>query len=92
MDYGAFFLGMIFLVLSYVVGVKKQTQFLRGYNQHRVRDQKKLAELIGSYSFVVGILLVVSGFVTFAPMQMILPLIVLGYLLLVVYVNVRMVE
>ncbi|MFJ8242587.1 MULTISPECIES: DUF3784 domain-containing protein [Bacillus cereus group] len=92
MDFKVMLLGLVFLLLSYVVGVKKQTHFLTGFNQHRVRDKKKLGEIVGAYSFAVAVVLIVSGFIQIIPLQVIMPLVVVGYLLLVVYVNARMVE
>ncbi|TYR80493.1 DUF3784 domain-containing protein [Priestia megaterium] len=92
MDYKIMILGVIFLILAYVVGVKKQTQYLTGFNQHRVRDKKKLSEIVGSFSFAVGVILIINGFVLIIPLEIIMPLIVLGFLGLVLYVNAKMVE
>jgi ABC-type molybdate transport system permease subunit len=65
---------------------------LTGFNQHRVRDKKKLGGIVGAYSFAVAVVLIVSGFIQIIPLPVIMPLVVVGYLLLVVYVNARMVE
>lgn len=92
MDYKVIMLGLVFLLLSYVVGVKKQTHFLRGFNQHRVRDKEKLGGIVGSYSFAVSVVLFVSGFIQVPSPQIIMPLVVIGYLILIVYVNAKMVE
>ncbi|WP_374718231.1 DUF3784 domain-containing protein [Neobacillus sp.] len=92
MDAKVVVLGVIFLVLAYLVGVKKQTYWLSGFNQHRVRDKKKLGTIVGSYSFVVAVVLIMSGFVRILPLEILMPLIVIGYLLLIVYVNAKMVE
>ncbi len=92
MDIKVLIIGVIMLLLAYVVGVKKQTQFLTGFNQHRVRDKKKLAEMVGWSSFVFGITLVISGFVKIIQLEILMPLIVIFYLLLAIYVNAKMVE
>ncbi|PDY26980.1 DUF3784 domain-containing protein [Bacillus thuringiensis] len=92
MDYKVMVLGLVFLALSYVVGIKKQTHFLTGFNQHRVRDKQKLGVIVGSYSFAVAVVLIVSGFIEIVSLQILMPLVVVGYLILAFYVNMRMVE
>lgn len=92
MDYKVMFLALVFLLLSYVIGVKKQTHFLTGFNQQRVRDKKKLGEIVGTYSFAVSVVLIVSGFIRILSQQIIMPFVVVGYLILIVYVNTKMVE
>jgi hypothetical protein len=92
MDFKVMVLGVVFLVLAYLVGVKKQTYWLTGFNQHRVRDKQKLGSIVGSYSFAIAVVLILSGFVRILPLEILMPLIVVGYLLLIVYVNAKMVE
>ncbi|WP_100330723.1 DUF3784 domain-containing protein [Bacillus xiapuensis] len=92
MDYQVLVLGLIFLILAYLVGIKKQTHLLAGFNQHRVKDKKKLAELVGSVNFAFGVILIVCSFIRIVPLEIIMPLAVVGYLLLLLYVNAKMVE
>ncbi|MFH7819166.1 DUF3784 domain-containing protein [Neobacillus thermocopriae] len=92
MDTKVVVLGVIFLVLAYLVGVKKQTYWLSGFNQHRVKDKQKLGTIVGSYNFVVAVVLIISGWVRILPLEILMLPIVIGYLLLIVYVHVKMVE
>jgi uncharacterized membrane protein len=85
--------GCILLVLAYLIGVKKQTWLLSGFNQKRVKDQDKLAKLTGSYNLIVGLILLIAAFINLSNMEKVLfPGILIGYIILLGYVNTRMVE
>lgn len=86
------FLGALFLLLGYLVGVRKQTWLLSGFNQHRVRDKDRLARLVGGYTFLAGTVLVAIGLVNPSGGEAALPIAVAGFIALLVYVNMRMVE
>ncbi|WJH35908.1 DUF3784 domain-containing protein [Paenibacillus sp. CC-CFT747] len=62
MNMDLLFLAVVLIVLAYVVGIKKQTWLLSGYNRKRVRDQDKLAKLAGSYNLIAGLVLLGSAF------------------------------
>lgn len=85
-------ISIILLVLAYLVGVKKQTWLLSGYNQRRVRDQDKLAKLVGSYNFVMGMVMMGGAFIDHPDTQVLIPILVIGYVILLGYVNTKMVE
>ncbi|WP_226580699.1 DUF3784 domain-containing protein [Halobacillus litoralis] len=90
-------LGVALLVLSYFVGVKKQTWMLSGYNKSKVKDKDKLTKIMGGYNLLAGGILFILSFVftdtsnRAAEISIILP-IVLGYILISIYVQVRMVK
>ncbi|MCH7321538.1 DUF3784 domain-containing protein [Solibacillus sp. MA9] len=85
-------MGALLLVMGFLVGVKKMTWLLAGYNQKRVKDQEKLARLVGGTFGFVGIALVICGVIGLTQVETLLP-IALGILLLqVVYVNIKLVE
>ncbi|RRN71356.1 DUF3784 domain-containing protein [Peribacillus simplex] len=86
------FSALVFLALAYFVGIKKQTWLLSGYNQQRVRDKDKLAKLVGSYSFIVAIAMAIGAFIDHPDVKVIFPIMVVGYVILLVYVNTKMVE
>ncbi|MDF1999067.1 DUF3784 domain-containing protein [Peribacillus simplex] len=83
---------IILFLLAYLVGVKKQTWLLSGYNQKRVRDQNKLARLVGSYSLVIGMVMFGGSFIDHPDTQVLFPIMIIGYVILLGYVNTRMVE
>ncbi|OXM16358.1 DUF3784 domain-containing protein [Paenibacillus herberti] len=86
------FLGVVFLVLAHLVGVQKKTWLLSGFNQHRVRDKEKLAKLAGSYNFIVGIAMIVAGLIDNPDAEVVLPISIVGFVILLGYVNTRMVD
>ncbi|MFT4415167.1 DUF3784 domain-containing protein [Fredinandcohnia humi] len=83
---------IILLVLAYFVGVKKQTWLLSGYNQKRVKNKDKLAKLVGTYSLIMGIVMFIGAFIGHPDTQVLFPVMVIGYVILLGYVNTRMVE
>lgn len=92
MDQPLLAIGIILIVLAYLVGIKKQVWLLSGYNQKRVKDKDKLAKLVGGYNFFAGLVLVAASFIHPDFIKWVLGVVVIGYLLLVGYVNTRMVE
>ena len=85
-------IAIILFVLAYLVGVKKQTWLLSGFNQKRVKDKDKLAKLIGSFNLLMGMILFGGAFVDHPDTQVLIPILVIGYVILLGYVNTKMVE
>lgn len=85
-------IGILLIVLAYLVGVKKQNWLLSGYNQKRVKDQDKLSKLVGFYNLLAGLLLIVGAFINHPDVEVFAPIVVIGYVVLIGYVNTRMVE
>lgn len=86
------FIAIILFVLAYFVGVKKKTWLLTGYNQTRVKDQDRLAKLVGSYNFVMGMIMLGGSFINHPDTQVLIPILVIGYVILLGYVNTKMVD
>lgn len=84
--------GFIFLLFGYLVGVKKLTWLLAGYNEKRVKDKKKLAILVGGTFAILGIGLLIFGFIGFKQAETIMMAAIGVILLEVVYVNAKMVH
>ena len=84
-------MGFVFLLIGYLVGVKKITWLLAGYNEKRVKDKKKLAILVGGTFAILGIGLLMFGFIGFKQAETIMMVAVGVILLEVVYVNAKMV-
>jgi Domain of unknown function (DUF3784) len=84
--------GIILLALAFLIGVKKQTWILSGFNQRRVKDQDKLAKLVGGYNLVIGIAMLIAAFIDNPDTQILFPIMIVGYVILLGYVNTRMVE
>lgn len=84
---------IILFLMAFSVGVLKQTWLLSGFNEQRVKDKDKLAKLVGSYSLLIGIIMLAGGFINYPNSEKVLfPIMLIGYLIIIVYVNSRMVE
>jgi uncharacterized membrane protein len=84
---------IILFVLAFLIGVKKQTWILSGFNQQRVKDQDKLAKIVGFYNLLIGIVMLAGGFINYPNSEEVLfPVMLIGYVILLGYVNTRMVE
>ncbi|MFJ7734902.1 DUF3784 domain-containing protein [Lysinibacillus sp. NPDC097287] len=92
MDTNLLIFGVILLIIGYLVGVKKQTWLLSGFNEKRVKDKGKLARLVGGITVVLGAFIVISGVVGVKPVEYIVMFVVVVMLSLVIFVNVKMVE
>ncbi|MDO3677482.1 DUF3784 domain-containing protein [Paenibacillus ehimensis] len=92
MNYHLILLGFITYLLAYLIGAKKYTRFLSGFNESRVRDKEKLAKIVGTYNLIVSVLFVLAGALNLPYGNALVPLVVLGYFILLVYVNMNMLD
>lgn len=84
--------GIIVVVLSYLVGIKKFTWLLAGYNEGRVLDKDKLAKLVGITYFILGVILILNGFFSLKLLEYLAIIGVVIVLLEVFYVNFKLVR
>ena len=92
MDVNLLLIGFVFLALGFLVGVKKQTWLLSGFNEKRVKDKKKLANLVGGTGALLGGTLILGGIFSILPAEYLIFFAVAVMLGLVVYVNAKLVE
>jgi len=92
MEINLVIIGGVFLVFGYLVGVKKLTWLLAGYNEKRVKNKNKLARLVGITLALLGVVLLISGFAGVKETEYIIMSSVAILLIEVVYVNAKMVE
>lgn len=92
MDVNLIFFGVLFLALGFLVGVKKQTWLLSGFNEKRVKDKKKLANLVGGTGALLGGVLILGGIFSILPAEYLMYFVVAVMVGLVVYVNAKLVE
>lgn len=85
-------IAMILFVFAYLIGVKKQTWLLSGFNEQQVRDKDKLASLVGSFNLIMGMVMVGGAFIKHPDAQALIPILVIGYVILIAYVNTKMVD
>lgn len=84
--------GGILLVMGFLVGIKKQTWLLSGFNEKRVSDKKKLSLLVGGYTGIMSIVFLTAGLLSFQQPELLFAILVGGMIALLVYVNVKMVD
>lgn len=84
-------IGLIFLVLGYLIGVKKMTFLLAGFNEQRVQDKEKLGLLVGGAQGALGTIMLIADLLGAAPAQPFIVGSVIVLLVFVVFVNVKMV-
>ncbi|WP_455660919.1 DUF3784 domain-containing protein [Pradoshia sp.] len=65
---------------------------MSGFNEKRLRDKNKLAGMVASFNLIMGIIMVGGAFINHPDAQALIPLLVIGYVILIVYVDRRMVE
>ncbi|KSU81058.1 protein of unknown function [Fictibacillus solisalsi] len=94
MNINLLIISLIFFVVAFLVGVKKQTWILSGFNEKRVRNKEKLAKITGFYLFLpLGLLILLSAFIDYPHQAKILPGVSIAYgVLMIIYVNEKMVE
>ncbi|WP_413366978.1 DUF3784 domain-containing protein [Lysinibacillus sp. 3P01SB] len=85
-------IGLLLLAIGYFVGVKKMTWLLSGFNERRVKDKEKLANLVGGAQILLGAMLIIGGLVGVHPEEYLIIASVVILLGLLVYVNYKMVE
>ncbi|MHC5267878.1 DUF3784 domain-containing protein [Enterococcus sp. LJL98] len=84
-------MGIILVILGYLVGVKKCTWLLAGYNQGRVLDKEKLAKSVGLTYACAAALFIISGFIGVQKSEIIGGIAVGLILLQLIYVQIKMV-
>jgi ABC-type Mn2+/Zn2+ transport system permease subunit len=67
MDVGLFIIGIALLLVSYLVGVKKQTWLLAGFNEKMVENKSLLGTIVGLLFFLpLGLLTIILSVVDYA--------------------------
>ncbi|MGV2622427.1 UNVERIFIED_CONTAM: DUF3784 domain-containing protein [Halobacillus marinus] len=86
MDYGLLLLGIVLLGVSFLVGVKKQTWLLAGFNEKMIRNKSLLGTVTGLGFFLpLGLLAVFNSVVHYAGEGTVL-IVAMLVLLTIVYV------
>lgn len=92
MDMILIIMGLIFIVMGYLVGMKKMVWLLAGYNQERVENKNKLANLVGGTFAVLGLGILLSGFFQILETETIITIAVVIIVIEIAYVNMRLVN
>ncbi|WP_226672417.1 DUF3784 domain-containing protein [Rossellomorea aquimaris] len=67
MEYGLLIIGIALLLVSYLVGVKKQTWLLAGFNEKMVKNKSLLGTITGLLFFLpVGLIVIINSIIDYA--------------------------
>ncbi|MDX8342394.1 DUF3784 domain-containing protein [Rossellomorea sp. YZS02] len=67
MDYGLLIIGIALLLVSFLVGVKKQTWLLAGFNEKMVKNKSLLGTITGLLFFLpVGLIVIINSIIDYA--------------------------
>lgn len=83
-------MGVVLIICSYLIGVKKYWQLLAGIQLKRAKDPEKVANFLATVMLLVGALLVTTGVIGFQPAEAMMTPCIFVLLLAVLYANVKM--
>ncbi|TGB03561.1 DUF3784 domain-containing protein [Halobacillus salinus] len=94
MEYGLLIIGISLLVISYLVGVKKQTWLLAGFNEKNIKNKSLLGVITGAGFFLpLGLLVIFNGVFDYANEGTVLAVVMLVLLLIVyIFINKRLLD
>lgn len=86
MDFGLLIIGIALLLVSYLVGVKKQTWLLAGFNEKNIKNKSLLGKVVGGVFFLpLGLLIMIHSFIDY-PYEATVLIVAMFVLLTIVYV------
>jgi len=85
-DFGLLIIGIALLLVSYLVGVKKQTWLLAGFNEKNIKNKSLLGKVVGGVFFLpLGLLIMIHSFIDY-PYEATVLIVAMFVLLTIVYV------
>ncbi|KAB8133618.1 DUF3784 domain-containing protein [Gracilibacillus oryzae] len=85
-------IGGLLLLMGFLVGVKKQTWLLSGFNEKRVSNKDRLAKLVGGFVGIMGVIFIIAGVFSFQSVMILVAILFLGLFGLIIYSNVKLVD
>ncbi|MGE6204440.1 DUF3784 domain-containing protein [Guptibacillus hwajinpoensis] len=87
-------IGILLLIVSYLVGVLKQTWLLAGFNEKAIRDKARLGRVVGWGFFLpLGVIFIIHSFIAYPYDHFALTsLMVLLLLFVSLYINQKLFE
>ncbi|PFG07537.1 DUF3784 domain-containing protein [Bacillus sp. es.034] len=94
MDYGLLVIGLALILVSYLVGIKKQTWLLAGFNEKMVKNKSLLGTVTGLLFFLpLGLMVIMNSFIDYSHEGTILVVVMLVLLTGVyVFINRRLMD
>ncbi len=66
MDKGLLAIGVLFLIIAFLVGVKKQTWLLAGFNEKNIGDKEALGKAVGGMFFLpLAVIIIAHSFLIY---------------------------
>lgn len=66
MDYSLLVIGIVLLIVSYLVAVKKQTWLLAGFNEKMIKNKSMLGTVTGFGFFLpISLLIIINSFIDY---------------------------
>ncbi|MCC5800910.1 hypothetical protein [Rossellomorea vietnamensis] len=94
MDYGLLVIGLALVLVSYLVGVKKQTWLLAGFNEKMIKNKSLLGSVTGLLFFLpLGLSVIINSLIDYPYEGTILVVVMLTLLTGVyVFINRRLMD
>ncbi|OXS63818.1 hypothetical protein B0G93_102258 [Bacillus sp. V-88] len=94
MDYGLLVIGLALVLVSYLVGVKKQTWLLAGFNEKMIKNKSLLGSVTGLLFFLpLGLIVILNSLIDYPYEGTILVVVMLTLLTGVyVFINRRLMD
>jgi hypothetical protein len=94
MDYGLLVIGLALVLVSYLVGVKKQTWLLAGFNEKMIKNKSLLGTVTGFLFFLpLGLIVIINSLIDYPYEGTILVVVMLTLLTGVyVFINRRLMD
>lgn len=94
MDYGLLVIGLALVLVSYLVGVRKQTWLLAGFNEKVIKNKSLLGTVTGLFFFLpLGLIVIINGLIDYPYEGTILVVVMLTLLTGVyVFINRRLMD
>lgn len=65
-DYGLLIIGIVLLLITYLVAVKKQTWLLAGFNEKMIKNKSLLGKVVGGGFFLpLSLLIIFNSFIDY---------------------------
>ncbi len=86
-------IAILFIFIAYFVGIKKETWILKGFNQERIRDKGRLANVAGFFFLNSGFFLLLNSIINIPYQDSFTPSTILVYgVCTIIYVHKTLVD
>lgn len=91
MSWDLLIIGVIVAVVGALVGIMKQTHLLKGFNEKRVQNKERLAQIVGYPFIVIGLIFINAAMLHVEDSVPLISGLVAVIIALIIYVNMSLV-